>query len=114
MRIVFLNEDCKISEVQKLDELPAQLIVKSWNQLPKPYNKLFTTLEITVNNNLGTSSKSLVLGFLNRNYPKQFNVLCIIVLFNNMESIDSIIKKVISTLKDMFKEVTCMMKGVLE
>ncbi|OYT46845.1 MAG: hypothetical protein B6U85_06925 [Desulfurococcales archaeon ex4484_42] len=113
MRIVFLNEDCKISEVQKLDELPAQLIVKSWNQLHGPYNKLFTTLEITVNNDLDTSSKSLVLGFLNRDYSKQFNVLCIIV-FNNMESIDSIIKKVISMLKDMFKEVTCMMKGVLE
>ena len=113
MRVVFLNGDCKISEVQEHDELPAQLIVKTWNQLPDPYNKLLTTLEITVNNDLGTPSKLLVLGFLNRDYLKQFNVLCIIV-FNNMESIDDIIKKVISRLKDMFKEVTCMMRGVLE
>jgi len=113
MRVVFLNEDCKISKVQELDELPAQLIVKSWNHLPESYSRLFTTLEITVNNDLGTSSKLLVLGFLSRDYPELFNVLCIIVP-NNMKGIDGIIKKVISTLKDMFKEVTCMMRGVLE
>ena len=111
MKLVLLNEDCGVHDVKECDGIPGEFIVRSWDQLTlhEPTKESFLTISIDVDN----SMKSLALGFLSNDSPGQFNVLCVIVAGNPID-VDNIVKKVINTLKNMFKDVRCVMRGVLE
>lgn len=104
MKLVLLNRKCEIREVKEYNEIPGHLIVKLWNRFSSFYqlNEYLIAFKIS----LSESHEPLVFGLLNKDTSTSFKMLCM-VIFNGFENIDIIVKRVISRLKDIFKEVIC-------